>query len=105
MRRARTMLNLYMGGKVSVIKDVDIELVAKSNELKVYLRDHGKPLEVKRGGAKVTLLQGGATKDYELALKGGHFELAGNFQVSKDTKAIVIVQLNDKAITARYTLD
>lgn len=92
-------------GKVSVIKDVDIELVAKSNELKVYLRDHGKPLEVKRGSAKVTLLHGGATKDYELALKGGHFELTGNFQVPKDTKAIVIVQLNDKAITARYTLD
>lgn len=93
------------GGKVSVFKDIDIELVARSNELKVYLRDHGKPIQLKRGTAKITLLQGGSTKNYELPLKGDHFELTGSFPVAKDSKAVVVIQSEDKVITARYTLD
>lgn len=93
------------GGKVSVFKDIDIELVANSSQLKVFLRDHGKPIDIKQGSAKITLLEGGVSKDFQLLPKGTHFELSGAFAIPKGAKAIVVINMNNKVLTARYNLD
>lgn len=42
------------GGLVAEVKDMDYELVAKPDVLQLYLRDHGKPVDVSKTTAKVT---------------------------------------------------
>ncbi len=44
------------GGLVTEIKDVGYELVAKPDVLKLYVRDHGKPVDVSKATAKITFL-------------------------------------------------
>ena len=46
------------GGVVVEIKDIDYELVAKPTVIQLHLRDHGKPADVSKATAKVTLLSG-----------------------------------------------
>ena len=46
------------GGVVVEVKDMDYELVAKATVIQLYLRDHGKPADVSKASAKVTLLTG-----------------------------------------------
>ena len=41
------------------VKDVDYELVAKPELIQLHLRDHGKPVDVSKVSAKLTLLQHG----------------------------------------------
>ena len=47
------------GGVVVMVKDIEHELVAKPDGLQLYLRDHGKPVDVSQSRAKLTLLSTG----------------------------------------------
>ena len=42
------------GGVVVEVKDLDLELVAKPEVIQLHLRDHGKPVDVANGSAKLT---------------------------------------------------
>ena len=84
--------------------DVDVELVAKSDVLAIYLSDHGKPISSEGGTAKLTILNGSDKKEYELLPVGGRFELKGAFSVPKGSKAIAVIKLKSKVITARFNL-
>ena len=44
------------GGVVSEVKDMDYELVAKPDLIQLHLRDHGKPVDVSKSNAKLTIL-------------------------------------------------
>ena len=92
------------GGVMVEAKDVDIELVAKPDILTIYLSDHGKPLSSEGGNAKLTILNGSDKKEYELLPVGGRFELKGAFSVPKGSKAIAVIKLKSKVITARFNL-
>ena len=46
------------GGLVVEVKDMDYELVAKPTVIQLHLRDHGKPTDVAKASAKLTLLSG-----------------------------------------------
>jgi hypothetical protein len=92
------------GGVMVEAKDVDVELVAKSDILAIYLSDHGKPLSSEGGNAKLTILNGSDKKDYDLLSIGDRFELKGTFSVPKGSKAIAVIKLKSKVITARFNL-
>ena len=92
------------GGVIVEVKDIDIELVAKADSLSMYLTDHGKPIPLDGGTAKLTILIGSEKKGYELLPNGGKFEVKGNFAISKGAKAIAVIKIKTKVITARFNL-
>jgi len=95
---------LCTGGLVTEIKDVDYELVAKPDVLQLYVRDHGKPVDVSKATAKITLLAGADKQEVELKPTGDKLEAKGSFKVTPGTKVIVQVNLASKAATARFVL-
>lgn len=93
------------GGIVADAKAFDAELVAKPAALQLYLRDHaGKPVDVSKSTAKVTLLSGTEKQDVELKPAGDKLEATGTFKVGAGTKAVAVVNHAGKASTARFTL-
>jgi len=92
------------GGVMVEAKDIDVELVAKPDSLSLYLMDHGKPIPIDGGTAKLTVLIGSDKKDYELLPNGGKFEVKGSFNIPKGSKVIVVIKIKTKVITARFNL-
>ncbi len=93
------------GGVVVEVKDVDYELVAKPTVIQLHLRDHGKPADVSKASAKLTLLSGTEKQEVELKPVGDKLEAAGSFKVAAGTKAVVVVtQPGKPASTARFSL-
>lgn len=92
------------GGLVTEIKDVDYELVAKPDVLQLYVRDHGKPVDVSKATEKITLLSGGDKQEVELKPSADRLEAKGSFKVTLGTKVVAQVNLASKATTARFVL-
>ncbi|PLX76190.1 MAG: hypothetical protein C0607_05290 [Azoarcus sp.] len=92
------------GGLVAEIKDMDYELVAKPDVLQLYVRDHGKPVDVSRATAKITLLSGSDKQEIDLKPSGDKLEAKGSFKVAPGTKVVAQVNLASKAATARFVL-
>ncbi|MCL4697699.1 MAG: hypothetical protein KJ023_11720, partial [Burkholderiaceae bacterium] len=92
------------GGVVVEVKDMDFELVANATAVKLYLRDHGKPADVSKASAKVTLLAGTEKQEVELKPAGDRLEATGSFKVGPGTKAVAVVTIAGKPATARFTL-
>lgn len=74
------------GGLITEIKDVDYELVAKPDVLQLYVRDHGKPVDVSKATAKITLLSGSDKQEIDLKPSGDKLEAKGSFKVAPGTK-------------------
>jgi hypothetical protein len=92
------------GGVVAEAKDIDFELVAKPDSLRLYVRDHGKPVDVAKANAKVTLLAGGVKQEVALKPSGDRLEAMGQFKVA-GAKAVALVTLPGKpAVTVRFVL-
>jgi hypothetical protein len=92
------------GGVVVEVKDMEYELVAKPASVQLYLRDHGKKVDVSKASAKVTLLAGTEKQEFELKPTGDKLEATGSFRVGPGTKAVVVLTLDGKPATARLTL-
>jgi hypothetical protein len=92
------------GGVVASVKEVDYELVAKPAMIQIFVRDHGKPVDVSKATAKVTLLTGSDKQEVELKPAGDRLEAGGSFKVGAGTKAVAVVTINGKPATARFTL-
>jgi hypothetical protein len=92
------------GGVVVEVKDVDYELVAKPTVIQLYLRDHGKGIDVSKATAKVTLLTGSAKQEAELKPAGGKLEATGSFNIGPGTKAVAVVTLAGKPSTVRFAV-
>ena len=92
------------GGLITEIKDVDYELVAKPDVLQLYVRDHGKPVDVSKATAKITLLSGSDKQEIDLKPSGDKLEAKGSFKVAPGTKVVAQVNLASKAATARFVL-
>jgi hypothetical protein len=92
------------GGVVAEAKDIDFELVAKPDSLRLYARDHGKPVEVGNSSAKLTLLAGGVKQEVALKPSGDKLEAMGQFKVA-GAKAVALVNFarqtrRDRALRA-----
>jgi hypothetical protein len=93
------------GGVVVEVKDIDYELVAKPTAIQLHLRDHGKPADVSKASAKLTLLTGTEKQDVELKPAGDKLEATGSFKVGPGTKAVAVVTMSGKpAGTVRFTI-
>lgn len=92
------------GGMVVEVKDMDLELVAKPDVLQLYLRDHGKPADVSKASAKVTLLNGSEKQEATLAPAGDRMEAKGSFRVAAGTKALAQVAVGGKVLSARFEI-
>ncbi len=93
------------GGVVVEVKDIDYELVAKPSLIQLHLRDHGKPTDVSKASAKLTLLSGTEKQEVELKPVGGKLEAAGTFKVGPGTKVVALVTVAGKpAGTVRFAL-
>lgn len=93
------------GGVVVEVKDTDYELVAKPASIQLYLRDHGKPSDVSKASAKLTLLSGTEKQEVELKPAGGKLEATGSFKLGPGTKVVAVVSIAGKpAGTARFVL-
>lgn len=92
------------GGVVVEVKDMDYELVAKPDSLQLYLRDHGKPVDMSKTSAKVTLLAGAEKQEVELKPLSDKLEAKGSFKLPPNTKAVASVTVGGKTATARFLL-
>lgn len=93
------------GGVVVGVKDIDYELVAKPTLIQLHLRDHGKPADVSRASAKLTLLTGTEKQQVELKPVGDRLEAPGLFKVAEGTKVVAVISGAGPAhSTARFTL-
>ena len=93
------------GGIVTEVRDMDYELVARTDSIQVYLRDHGKAVDVSQATAKVTLLSGSEKQDVELKAAGDKMEAKGVFKLTPGTKALVLISLpGGKTASARFVL-
>ena len=93
------------GGVFVEGKEADYELVAKPDVIQLYVNDHGKPKDVSKASAKVTLLSGNEKQEVELKPAGAFLEARGSFKVSAGTKAVAVVTDAGKTLgTARFTL-
>lgn len=92
------------GGVVSEVKDMDFELVARPDLIQLYLRDHGKPVEVSKSNAKLTILVGADKQEVELKPVDQHLEAAGSFKLA-GSKIVAFVSIPGKApVTVRFVL-
>ena len=91
--------NGLQGGVVAEANHLDFELVVKPDTIKLYVRDHDKPLSVKEGSAKLTLLTGTDKFEVTLAPAGEALETKGTFAIIQGTKAVAVVSLPDKKVT------
>lgn len=93
------------GGVVSVVKDVNYELVVKGDVLALYITDHGKPVDLKGATAKLTLLSAGGKSEATLAPAGDHLEAKGPFKLAANTKALASIALAGQApVSVRFTI-
>ena len=93
------------GGLVVEVKYMDYELVAKPTVIQLHLRDHGKPTDVAKASAKLTLLSGAEKQEVELKPAGDKLEATGTFKVGPGTKVVALVTIAGKpAGTVRFAL-
>jgi len=93
------------GGIYIKNKSMDIEVLAKTDVIQVYISEHGKPLALTGAKAKVTLLNGAEKSEIDLAPAGDKLEAKGIFKVANGTKGVVLVTREGKpGTTARFTV-
>lgn len=92
------------GGVLKTVKDIDYELVASPTALRLYVRDHGKPVDMSKASAKLTLLTGAEKQEVYLKPSGDKLEETGSFKVVSGTKAVAVLSIGGKQSTARFVL-
>ncbi len=92
------------GGILATVKDIDYELVATATNLRLYVRDHGKAVDVSKATAKLTLLTGSEKQELELKPSGDKLEATGNFKVTAGTKVVAVISSGAKQATARFVI-
>jgi hypothetical protein len=92
------------GGVLTTVKDIDYELVASPTTLRLYVRDHGKAVDVSKASAKLTLLTGAEKQEVDLKPSDDKLEAAGAFKVGPGTKIIAVISVGGRQSTARFVL-
>lgn len=93
------------GGVVTVVKDVSYELVASATSIALYVRDHGRAIDLKNASAKLTLLTGTERAEVELLPVGDRLEAKGSFKVGAGTKAVAQVKVDGPTpVSVRFAL-
>ncbi len=67
---------------------LDYELVVKPEDIQLFVRDHGKPADISKGSAKLTVLAGNQKQEINLLPDGERFLAKGTFTISPGAKAV-----------------
>ena len=92
------------GGVVTEVKHFEYELVAKPDLIQLYVRDHGKAVDVSKATAKLTLLAGAEKQEIELKPVDGKLEAKGSFKVAAGSKVVATVTVGGKTTAVRFVL-
>ena len=92
-----------MHGGLFYQANYDYELVVRDGEVKLFVTDHGKAVELSGATARVTILMGGKKTDIIMAPTGEFFSAKTTRKPEKGAKAVVQMQISGKASTARFT--
>ncbi|MBN9428742.1 MAG: hypothetical protein J0H09_19755 [Burkholderiales bacterium] len=93
------------GGVVAETKAGDMELVARPDQIVIYVSYHAKPMKLTSAIGKITVFNGNDKIEAPLTLAGDRLEAKGSFILGAGTKVLVDVALNGKpAVAARFTL-
>lgn len=93
------------GGIVTEVKDMDYELVAKPEQIQLFVRDHGKPVDISQSSAKAILLSGNDKLEVDLKPVGEKLEARGVFKASAGTKILVtVIFAGNKTSTVRFAI-
>ena len=93
------------GGVVTVVKDVNYELVAKPDSITLYVNDHGKPVDTKDASATLTLLSASEKSEVKLAPAGENkLQAKGTFKVQPGTKVAGSMKVEGKTQNLKFTL-
>ena len=93
------------GGVFVEGKEADYELVAKADVIQLYVADHGKPKDLSKASAKLTLLNGAEKQEVALNPAGDRLEAKGSFKVLAGTKVVAVVTDGGETFgTARFTV-
>lgn len=93
------------GGILTVVKDVNYELVARPDGISLYVSDHGKPADLTGAAAKLTLLSGSKKEEATLSPGKDSLQTKGSFAVGPGTKVVAQISLKGQAAQAvRFTL-
>jgi hypothetical protein len=86
------------GGVVQEVSEIQYEVVAKADSVAIYVKDHGKKVDVKGASAKVSFLNGVEKSEATLAPAGENkLEAKGTFNVKSGTKVTAVVTMAGKA--------
>lgn len=93
------------GGMVLEVNDLALEVVASPSRIQVYVREHGKPADISRASAKLTLMADGENQQVELKPAAGGLEAAGSFKVAPGARATMVLTLPGRpVVSARFAL-
>lgn len=92
------------GGMVVEVSDLDLELVLSQSRVQLHVGGHGKPVDLSKSSARLSLLSGKQKQDIELKPAGDKFEASGQFTPTPGTKAVAVLSINGKAVTARFVV-
>ncbi len=93
------------GGQVVEVSNWQFEIVAKPDQILIYVTDHGKAIEIKGATAKLTLLSGKDKTEVPMVSSGENkLEARGTFNVNKGVKAVALVTVGGKTTSVRWTL-
>ncbi|RJG05443.1 hypothetical protein D3870_04870 [Noviherbaspirillum cavernae] len=94
------------GGVVSVVKDVNYELVTKPDTITLYVTDHGKPVDTKGASANLTILSSAEKSDVKLEPAGENkLQAKGSFKVQAGTKVAGNVKIgNQPAQSVKFSI-
>lgn len=88
------------GGVVAEAKDLNFELVAKSDSLTLFVAEHGKPVNTAGGKATATVYAGNEKTTVALEPAAGNkFVAKGNFKAGVGVRVAAIVALPGKPET------
>ncbi|RCS56883.1 hypothetical protein DU000_11140 [Parvibium lacunae] len=92
------------GGVLTTVKDIDYELVASPTTLRLYVRDHGRVVDLSKASARLTLLTGTEKQEVDLKPNRDRLEATGAFKLSGGTIVAAVISSGGKQSTARFVL-
>lgn len=93
------------GGIVRSASDLSFELVRQGDDAVIHVADHGKPLPTAGMKGKLTILQGGETREVALQPAGENRLEAKGAQLGAGARVVAWIERAErKAITVRFAL-
>ena len=81
----------------------DYELVLRDGEVKLFVTDHGKAVELSGATARVTILMGNKKTDIVMAPTGAFFSAKTTIKPEKGSKAVAQIKIGGESSTARFS--